>query len=229
MRISVAVLFIALCITSSAWSQIQRKPITEVNTDDMTDELQVSPANAEDDFFQLSWWIPNEYWEVSTAGEDPSSDVFGSFRGYTIVAVVVAEISGLGVFNYYTENDVASQLNVKYIDAGGKARNLQMVKEPPTEMQMILAMMKPMLKAAMGAMGEHFHFIVLKDQTESGTRIADPYAEGSLSISFTDKLDRSWTSAVETPLNSLYVPRTCPNGKPAHISWKYCPWTGKKL
>ncbi len=230
MRISVAVFLLALCITSSAWSQIQRKPIAEVSTDEMTDELQVEPANTGGDFFNLNWWIPNEFWEASTADDaEASSTIVDAFRGYTIVAVVAANISGLGVFNYYSEQEVVAHLNVQFIDAGRKSRSMQIVKEPPTEVQMILGMMKPMLKAAMGAMGEHFHFIVLKDRTESGTRIADPYAEGSLSISFKDRLDRSWTSAVDTPLNSLYVPRLCPNGKPAHISWKYCPWTGKKL
>jgi hypothetical protein len=196
----------------------------------MTDELQVSPANTGGDFFNLNWWIPNEFWEASTAEDgEESTDIFSAFKGYTIVAVVAANISSLGVFNYYSEDEITTHINVKYTDAGGKSRTMQIVKEPPTEVQMILGMMKPMLKAAMGAMGEHFHFIVLKDQTESGTRIADPYAEGSLSIGLNDRLDRSWTSAVDTPLNSLYVPRLCPNGKPAHISWKYCPWTGKKL
>jgi hypothetical protein len=34
---------------------------------------------------------------------------------------------------------------------------------------------------------------------------------------------------LELPLDSLFVPRLCPNGKPAHVSWDYCPWSGKKL
>jgi hypothetical protein len=37
------------------------------------------------------------------------------------------------------------------------------------------------------------------------------------------------TVVLETPLNSLFVPRTCPNGKPAHVSWKFCPWGGERL
>lgn len=230
MRTTLAVICLALCISSSAWSQIQRKPMIEVNTDDMTDELQVTPPNTGSDFFNLNWWIPNEFWAASTA-DDPEAvnEIVSAFEGYTIVAVVAANISGLGVFNYYSEDEVAAHLSVAFVDAGGKSRALKIVSEPPTEVQMILGMMQPMLKAAMGAMGEHFHFIVLKDLSESGSRIADPYAEGALTINFKDRLDRPWASAIDTPLNSLYVPRKCPNGKPAHISWKYCPWTGKKL
>ena len=35
--------------------------------------------------------------------------------------------------------------------------------------------------------------------------------------------------SIDMPLNELFIPRLCNNGKPAHVSWHYCPWGGERL
>ncbi|MBW4643856.1 MAG: hypothetical protein KME23_12850 [Goleter apudmare HA4340-LM2] len=60
-------------------------------------------------------------------------------------------------------------------------------------------------------------------------KIGSPYKSGKLNISFNGKGNQQIGSVVNLPLNSLFIPRLCPNGKPAHVSWKYCPWDGTPL
>jgi len=103
-------------------------------------------------------------------------------------------------------------------------RNIR--KRIPT---LLLSMFKPMLGAAMGNMGENFHFFTLIDEDETGTRVIDPYRSGILKFNFAKRDGEQLKTQIEFPLNELFVPRKCPNGKDAHISWKYCPWTGKLL
>ena len=37
------------------------------------------------------------------------------------------------------------------------------------------------------------------------------------------------TARVELPINALFVPRLCSDGREAHVTWNYCPWTGERL
>jgi hypothetical protein len=50
-----------------------------------------------------------------------------------------------------------------------------------------------------------------------------------LTFDLKTRKDVQLTSRVGMPLDSLFKPRFCPNGKKAHISWEFCPWSGKKL
>ena len=94
---------------------------------------------------------------------------------------------------------------------------------------MLIGSIAPALGATIGSLGDNLQFFVFNDQTLDRKRLMDPGLPGGLIVELTGKEGRSLQAEFEFPLNSLYVPRKCPNGKPAHISWRYCPWTGKKL
>jgi hypothetical protein len=81
----------------------------------------------------------------------------------------------------------------------------------------------------MGKFGNKVHFYVLNDRSKSLLRLLDPYRKGLISVQLANRNDDQITADIEMPLNALFVPRQCPNGKDAHISWKYCPWSGKRL
>jgi hypothetical protein len=86
-----------------------------------------------------------------------------------------------------------------------------------------------MLSATLGKLGESMYFVVLDDQVK-GHRVISPLEKGALRVTLTHEgPEPLGTFEFETPLDSLYVPRMCPNGKPAHISWVVCPWDGTKL
>ena len=202
-------------------------PINELSTDELSEETQQVPPNTPDDYYALTWWLPYEWW--ATLMEEDSEEMLAQLKPYTVIAMVEADIGPLGSFTYYSERDVAKTLAVSFVDPDGNRTPLEIVDDVPSDLALLIAMMKPVISAAMGNMGESLHFFVLDDQTSMGSRIADPYGNGSLEVSFVDHKDRSWSTQTPFPLNSLFIPRMCPNGKPAHVSWSYCPWTGTKL
>ena len=74
-----------------------------------------------------------------------------------------------------------------------------------------------------------FDFFVLSD-TDQGDRLLSPYGNSTLLVTLTNKKGEVLEPIrFEMPLDSLFVPRMCPNGKPAHVSWVVCPWDGSKL
>jgi hypothetical protein len=93
----------------------------------------------------------------------------------------------------------------------------------------MIKMMSPMLEASLGKMGKNLQFFVLDDEV-GGKRLISPYDNSALRVSLTSKSGAAISPLVlEMPVDALFVPRTCPNGKPAHISWVVCPWDGTKL
>jgi hypothetical protein len=57
-----------------------------------------------------------------------------------------------------------------------------------------------------------------------------PFDAGAVIVKFGGRAKRQDISlTIERPIDALLVPRLCANGKPAHVSWTYCPWDGKKL
>ena len=97
------------------------------------------------------------------------------------------------------------------------------------ELEIVLATITPILGSAMGNLGNNVHFYILNDKSQSSLRLLDPYQKGLLDIQLVKRNDGLMTANIEMPLNSLFVPRKCSNGKNAHITWKYCPWTGMQL
>jgi hypothetical protein len=65
--------------------------------------------------------------------------------------------------------------------------------------------------------------------TEADRRVIDPYGPGRLTVQL-EKRDGDFMAArVELPINALFAPRLCSDGREARITWKFCPWTGERL
>jgi hypothetical protein len=33
---------------------------------------------------------------------------------------------------------------------------------------------------------------------------------------------------IDPPINALFVPRVCEDGREAQVTWKFCPWMGRR-
>ncbi len=119
-------------------------------------------------------------------------------------------------------------LQVHAIDASGKARKMSHTEPADPDMQLLLDMMKPMLAQAMGNLGENFYFFPLPAFDNEDNRVLSPYENGKLRVTL-QRGEETVVLEIELPIDALFVPRICPNGKPAHVSWVYCPWSGEKL
>lgn len=226
-------LLIATCTVLAACGAhaVERKAITEVDVDALTVETQVVTSTSES--LDLVWWILPEFWEATfrqnaqmpDAQVDQLLDVIGR---YSIVGVVQADISPFGAFRFFDKDTVMDALTIEAVGPGGAVRTIPHTDPSDPDLRLLLDQMRPVLAQAIGGMGQNLYFFPVSIFDDDGERILSPYAEGRLRV----VLQRGETTTaleIETPLDSLFVPRICPNGKPAHVSWTYCPWSGDEL
>ncbi len=222
-----------LCLGSLAMAA-ERLNFKQVNSDQLTRETQVSQS--QDQLFHLAWWIPVEFWEVSLRtspdmSEKQVKEFVETLNGISILCVVQAKISSIGAFDFYPREEVAQGLKIDYVNGAGVKRSLVPLASGSPNQEMLLNVFKPILTAAMGNMGQNMHFFILDDRgiANKKDRVIDPYLSGKLKIQVGFRDQIAVQSSLDFPLNALYKPRKCPNGKDAHISWKFCPWGGEKL
>lgn len=227
--IFVFALFIGMAYPAAA---IERKVFSEVDTATLTNETQVVK---DDNRLDLVWYIPVEFW-AATLSQDPTvtaeqtEEFLAVFEPYFIVAVVQADVSPFGAFDFYDRATVAENLRIASLDADGQETLLSVIDNPAPDVDLLLQQIAPVLGAAMGQMGQNFHFYVLSDEDHQGARQVSPYGDGALKVTTKNRVGLEMNSfGFEFPLDSLFVPRLCPNGRPAHVSWEFCPWTGQML
>jgi hypothetical protein len=213
---------------------VERKPINEVNTDIFTSETQTTFSEAGDSHMAIAWWIPSEFWESLFARDETMSEfdreqMLDVLSNVSLLAIVQADISTFGAFNYYTQAEVEKKMVASYTAANGKRHKLPPMHTISPDLEVVLGMFKPVLSSAMGNLGSNMHFFVVNDKPSTSTRLIDPYHDGIIAIQLMKRNGETIHARIETPLNSLFIPRKCPNGKDAHVSWKYCPWSGERL
>ena len=233
MRCKPILILTILLLTVSLVMSAQRKTSSQIDTDDLTGELQVA-AKSGDNHLNIVWWIPFEFWEATFSQDASVTDsevieLLETMKKYSFLGIVQADISYFGSFNFYSKDEVLKSLRISYAPKGKGMSTLKTIKNPDPDVELILSVITPMLSAAMGNLGQNFHFFVLDDMDSFGDRAIDPYGEGNLYFEMKTKSGEALKAELEFPLNSLYISRKCPNGKDAHISWKFCPWTGKQL
>lgn len=212
-------------------SAAERKSILQVDMNALTAETQTMAGGP--DSIDFAWWIPYEFWEATfRQSEDltaaQADQVLVLFRNHSILAVVQADISPFGAFNFFDKETVMDGLTIRAVDAAGDIRTISHTEPADPDLRLMLDQMRPILAQAMGNMGENFYFFPIPAFDGSGERVPSPYETGRLRITL-GRGDDTSILEIDTPIDSLFVPRICPNGKPAHVSWAYCPWSGKKL
>ena len=228
-------LMIVLLATSSFSAlAVDRKDISDVDTDLMVEDTQVFFSGTADDHFATFWWIPVEFWQ-STFLKDPTISpaeteaMLQAMEGVSIIAVVQADISVFGAFRFYPREEIASTMSVTYIDHAGNGVSIVREENVNPDLELLLDTIGPLLTAAMGEMGQNMHFYVYSDYTPKGERLVDPHEFGKLEVNLKRLSGEEIVDGIEMPLNSLFEPRICPNGKPAHVQWSFCPWSGEAL
>ena len=212
----------------------EKKPLKDVDTSAFTTDTQTTPQGVGDDHIAIVWWLPNEFWGAvfsrdTTTGEANKKALLDALSGISLLAVVQADITTLGAFKFYSTEEIEEKMLISFTDASGKKQRLSPMQTVNADLEVVLGMFKPILGAAMGNLGNNLHFYVLYDKSKATPRLLDPYRKGSISIQLSKRNEELMTAGIEMPLNALFVARKCPNGKVAHISWKYCPWTGERL
>ena len=231
-KLFVAVIIVSMVATYSMAAE--KKPLKDIDTEAFTSDTQVTPKGAGDKHIALAWWIPNEFWESllsrdATTSASEKKAMLDAMSGVSLLAVVQADISAVGAFQYYSKEEIEQSMTLSYTGADGQKQRLPPLQTIAPDLEVVLGVFKPILGAAMGNLGNNLHFYVLSDRSKSSPRLLDPYRNGQIDIQLARRDKVLMDARVELPINALFVPRKCPNGKNAHSSWKYCPWTGEQL
>lgn len=222
---------------------VERKEFASVATSELLRETQRQQNY--DRNVMLVWWIPFEFWQVSTANQGESQR--GSIAllepilsPYTIIMVVDGRVLPLGNMNFADREQLEANLAVETLMPAGDVVAMTYLPEPPPQVQSVLASIRPMLAANLGELGKNMQLFVYENRSKDGKASLSPYQAGGLRVTLTPFMPAPAEGAkpvaakpavfdFETPLDSLHVPRRCGNGRAAHISWQFCPWDGKKL
>jgi hypothetical protein len=231
--LAISVFITVLLVVCSSAPGIECKDVVNVDQTQLTDELQVQMFGSENEF-GFAWWIPIEFWKTSFgnasgAEANQAIEIIDALRPYYIIAFVQADISPFGSFNFYPRDTLAANFKVQYTDSTGTTSDLHPIEIPSGDINLLIESMKPMLRAGMGDMGANVHFFVFLDRNDRGERVLDPHVKGELDIQLATRAGGVLQAVIETPLDALFIPRKCPNGKDAHVSWSFCPWTGEEL
>lgn len=236
----VAVAAMAIAMPAAQAAEPERKRLEDVRLEAIAQGTQAVPEGGPQSHMAITWWIPYEYWAVAFLADKSMSPVvreqaLSTLRGFALIAVVQADIDERGMFGFYDQAQVATAMRVT-LASGAGTRELVPKAEVGQDLERLLGFLKPLLASAMGNLGANMHFFVFDDvDTEPGAeragtvRLLDPYAVSTLKVALRTKAGVDLLGTVETPVDALFVPRRCGNGKPAHVSWNYCPWDGKPL
>lgn len=223
---------LVLCVFLPVAAQ-ERLPVEKVYLPDLVHETQLNFSPPGGNHIAIGWWIPQEYWINifrNTTGSDPQSidTALKLLRNYALLAVFQCD-NERGNYRFYQQQQIASGLQVFYQPEEGRRERLRPVQDLPADLEVLIASITPLLTNVMGNMGRNFTFFVFQDLDVNGKRTVDPYLPGSLEIQLRQKNNKVLKKQLDFPLNSLFLPRLCPNGVPADASWKFCPWTGIRL
>ena len=223
---------IVLVFFSISCYALERKELASVSMNEITSDTQAQ-AESGDDHLAVVWWVPAEYWESifsRDANISPAlrEEMINVLNKYAVIGVVQADISSFGAFSFYSKERVLESLGVNY-SSNGSVATLLPEENVSKDMLLLMEQMAPILKAALGEMGANFHFYIYSDRKPDGGRVLDPYKKGTLEVQLKNGDGQDLRVAFRAPLNALFVPRLCPNGEKAHVSWNFCPWSGKKL
>lgn len=216
-------------------SALEKKDIRDVDLNKLILETQASETKLSetDNGIHLVWWVPTEYWEAALSNQrlspEQKKQAIDLLKPYAIFGIVQANVSPSGAFEFYSKNQIAQNLTIKRLKTdSNKVMELDPNQDISNDVASFFSQVKPILTAAMGEMGKNFHFFFVEDNAKE--RILSPYESGQILVELSNSSGAKITPLVlETPLNSLYVPRICPNGKEAEVSWQFCPWDGTKL
>ena len=219
---------------SSATFSLEKKSTPEIVINDLVKATQAQIEKSSTDGLALVWWIPYEFWAVSfekrkTIDDEQKEKLLNTLKSYNLIGVVEGDSTPFGSLNFSSKEKIGESLKVTAVDANGNELKLSSSKIVNKDIQILVQTITPILQSIMGDLGKNFHFYIFDGETSDGFRIMNPYEKGQIKISFHGESNENLETTIETPLNPLFVPRECPNGKHAHVSWKFCHWSGEEL
>lgn len=222
-------LLLVVCASSS--QAAESLPLKEVDLDRLIEQTQVNVS--QDNGMGLVWFLPETAFLRLISEDMPAhqlDEVRALLEGKCVVAIVRAQFGPFGGTTFFDKQTVldGTRLTVKKSD--GSRITMRTLEEVPVDLKLMINAAGPILADALGRMGENLHFYVFENAVADGTKVYDPYADEQVGISFV-RMGRlpAVKQTNDTICDALFKPRYCANGKRAHVTWKFDPWTGERL
>lgn len=213
-----------LLVTLQSAAQMAKDP-KDIKLEDLIAETQVS--NEDPDTMDLIWWLPIEFWKASFA-QDPSTtaedlnNITDLFEGYELFALMKGKIGPFGGITYKPLEDILENVKIIY---DGEELQIEDKKNISSDLNNFITLMKPMMSNMMGPMGENMHFVVFKDDSNSGLIPINSIKKSTLVVSYDN-----FSKNIELPLGSLILEKKCPKDRKLHSgNWNFCPIHGDPL
>jgi hypothetical protein len=225
---SIFVVVLAACSSMLAQEVAKAPSSPNIDFSAFIKETQQSPSEA--GYAGLVWWIPTEYWEISSQrsglSEETAKQRFAPLRKYTVVAVALGKV-GIGTIDWFPEPDIRS--NVVLRDSEGNT--YPPVQKVSGDAEGLAAVLRPVFSNILGTMGQNIQLLFFPATDKMARPIADPMTSGGFSIVLAKLIDgKDKAFEFRLPLTALSPPKYCPVGKErVQANWKYCPWHGVKL
>ena len=160
--------------------------------------------------------------------EEARKQTIAQLGRYSMLGVVAANVLPTGRFEFESRDSVLKNAHIEWSGSKGRQRMVPLASLPD-ELRPLIQGVEPMMRATLGELGKNLHILVITDDAPAG-RAMSPYESGTLTVTMQSGGGSAREALViETPADALFVPRLCPNGKPAHVTWKFCPWDGARL
>ncbi len=206
-------------------ADIKKKTIENISLGDWMSEAHFEIASS--DSYALVWWMPNEFWQSLLFKVSGQGDLLNNILpDISILAISQADINLLGVSEYYSKEEIEKGLVIAFTDAKSKEQKIHLTQSIHPDLKRYLDAYKSGLVSSMGEIGENTYFYVLNNRSKENLLLLDPYQKGEINIQLKRRNKGVVIANIKTPLNSLFIPRKCPNGEDTHVSWEYCPWAG---
>jgi hypothetical protein len=179
-----------------------------------------------DQKMELVWWIPQEFWEASLAGNpnvsaESRAQFLSVLQDYQIIAVVYVKTGLEGFTELATEADILG--NIRF-ESGGRQFAPVLSAGISPGAQAILAAIKPLVTGMLGQLGQSMHFVVYPSR-DGSTRLVDPLRAGAFEVSLFEQVFH-W----RLPLASLLPKKIDPKTHEEFPgNFDFNPYTGGKL
>lgn len=190
----------------------------KANMNEAIRELQ--KMSYQDSGMRMVWWVPDEYWRLSSPSQAAADQVVKVLSNYTLIVVIDAKVSQFGSFSFAPEDEVRSKLMI-FDDAGNSYHPLNN-KDMNPDAQNILGFMRPIFANAMGDLGKNLAFVAFPRTGTNGKAIVDIHQPGMFHVRFGNE-DFNY----RLPLSAFSPKVKCadqPDLLPAY--YKFCPFDG---
>lgn len=200
--------------------------LQNVTIADLTDETM--QHSRDDHSASVVWWLPDAFWEIAMQNEPSASpelkqQVKDVFEPYMLLAVVQGRVGPMGAITF--SDDATVRQGLTLVTPSGVTLQPMDEDDVSPNALMFTRMMQPVLKGAIGSMGEHMGFYFFKATDKKGAPYLDPRADQRFEVHVGDE-----RFAFQLPLESLYAKVNCPKcGRLESGAWTYCPYDGTPL